>query len=179
MRKTVFFAILLAFCGTGLFAQLPKPLAVGDKAPDFSLPYGTKDSVGDGLYSLSGMAGKKIIILAFYPADWSGGCTKEMCTMRDNFSDLAKLNALVLGVSGDYEYSHHEWAKFHSLPFPLLSDHSHAVAKQYASYGENGFNRRTVYLIDKSGKIAYIDLEYKTRDQASFLKLAEAVHKIQ
>ena len=178
MCKNLFFALIFGLLSQTVYSQPGKPLSVGDSPPDFSLPFATKDSVGDGPYTLTGVIGKKIIVLAFYPADWSGGCTKEMCTMRDNFGDLAKLNALVLGISGDYEYSHHEWAKYHSLPFPLLSDHLHAVAKQYGSYGENGFNRRTVYVIDTRGKIAYIDLEYKTRDQSSFLKLAEAIHKI-
>src|SRR5262245_58951282 len=91
-------------------------LAVGDPAPDFALPYATKDSVASDDLKLSSEIGKNIIVLAFYPADWSGGCTKEMCTMRDNIADLGHLNAEVLGISGDYEYSHHEWAKNLNLP---------------------------------------------------------------
>ena len=154
----------------------PHQLAVGDAAPGFSLPYATKDSVAGDEIALSSLIGKNNIVLAFYPADWSGGCTKEMCTMRDNFSDLSQLKAEVLGISGDYQYSHHEWAKNLNLPVKLVSDHSHAIAKMYDSYNAaSGYNRRTVYVIDKEGKIAYIDLKYSSRDMESFNKLKSAL----
>jgi peroxiredoxin len=154
-------------------------LAVGDAAPGFTLPYATKDSVAGDDLALSSLIGKNNIVLAFYPADWSGGCTKEMCTMRDNFSDLSQLNAEVLGISGDYEYSHHEWAKNLNLPVKLVSDHSHAIAKVYDSYNATaGYNKRTVYVIDKKGKIAYIDLKYSARDMESFNKLKSALSTI-
>lgn len=155
-------------------------LKVGDIAPDFSLPYATKDSIGTEPLKLSSQFGKRNIVLAFYPADWSGGCTKEVCTLRDNFSALSELNAEILGISGDYEYSHHEWAVHHNLPFILLSDHKHEVAKAYSSYYDAaGFNKRTVYVIDKTGKIAYIDLTYSVRDLNSFDKLQAALKNLQ
>ncbi|MBI4547565.1 MAG: peroxiredoxin, partial [Ignavibacteriae bacterium] len=158
----------------------PKQLKVGDAAPDFTLPYATRDSVVSEDLKLSSLIGKKNIVLAFYPADWSGGCTKEMCTMRDNFADLSKHDAEILGISGDYEWSHHEWAKYHNLPFKLVADHHHEVAKTYSSYNPDyGYNKRTVYIIDKRGKITYIDLEYKARDLSSFEKLKEALKKLQ
>ena len=152
-----------------------KILTVGDSAPDFSLPYATQDSVADDDLKLSSFTGKRNVVLAFYPADWSGGCTKEVCTLRDNFSALAILDAEILGISGDYEYSHHEWAKHHQLPFKLVSDHNHSVAKTYSSYNESGYNKRTVYVVDKSGKIAYIDLQYSVRTSDSFNKLQDAL----
>ncbi|HEY0384763.1 MAG TPA: peroxiredoxin, partial [Pyrinomonadaceae bacterium] len=117
---------------------------VGQAAPDFSLPYATQEQIylkPEERLSLSAQRGKNVI-LAFYPADWSGGCTKEVCTLRDTFAELSKLNASVLGISGDYVFSHHEWAKFHKLQFPLLSDHDHKVARLYGSYMEDaGFNK--------------------------------------
>lgn len=150
-------------------------LNVGDKAPDFTLPYATKDSITDAL-KFSDVIGKNNIILAFYPADWSGGCTVEMCTMRDNFGLLSDLGATVFGISGDYVYSHREWAKHHNLQFGLLSDHDHEVAKMYSSYNEQtGMDVRTVYVIDKKGSVAYIDLAYKAREPASFDKLKAAL----
>ena len=149
---------------------------VGDPAPDFQLPYATRDSVADDSLRLSALVGKRNIVLAFYPADWSGGCTKEVCTLRDNFSSLGAVNADVIGISGDYVFSHHEWAKHHNLPFRLASDHSHAVAKTYGSYYDQyGFNRRTVFVVDKQGKIAYEDLAYSSRDSVSFNKLQSAL----
>lgn len=150
-------------------------LSIGDKAPDFVLPGATKDSIIEPV-RLSNVIGKENIILAFYPADWSGGCTAEMCTMRDNFSLLSGLGATVFGISGDYKYSHYEWAKHHNLQFTLLSDHDHSVAKRYSSYNpDTGFNLRTIYVIDKAGRIAYIDLAYNAREQSSFDKLKSAL----
>jgi peroxiredoxin Q/BCP len=151
----------------------------GMKAPEFQLPYATKDTiVFDGI-RLSDYQGKSIVLLAFYPADWSGGCTREVCTFRDNFSKLSTLNVEVLGISGDYVFSHHEWALHHNLPFKLLSDHSHHVAKLYGSYNEDsGFNKRTVFVIDRTGIIVYSDDQYDTRSDDSFNKLQEAIGKI-
>jgi peroxiredoxin len=161
------------------FAQAQSNLEVGQLAPDFTLPYATRDSIARTPLKLSDLLGKRSIILAFYPADWSGGCTKEVCTMRDDFGNLEKLNAEVLAISGDYVWSHFEWAKHHNLPFRLLSDHPHAVAKMYNSYNDkSGYNRRTVYVIDKDGKIAYVDLEYSVADGDDFTRLKDALSKL-
>jgi peroxiredoxin len=157
-----------------------KMLNVGDVAPQFSLPYATRDSIASEDMNLSILVGSRNIVLAFYPADWSGGCTKEVCTFRNDVGALSELNVEILAISGDYVYSHHEWAKHHNLPFKLLSDHSHRVARMYNSYNEEtGYNKRTVYVIDKKGRIAYIDLKYSTRDLESFSKLKDALSKLQ
>ena len=157
------------------------PPKVGEVAPDFRLPYATLEKIylkPEEHLSLSGQRGKNVI-LAFYPADWSGGCTKEVCTLRDTFAELSKLNATVLGVSGDYVFSHHEWAKLHKLQFPLLSDHDHKVARLYASYNEGaGYNKRTVYLIDKEGVVRYVNLEFKAGDAADYARLREELTKL-
>mgnify|MGYP001416482422 CR=1 FL=1 len=175
VSSTVACVIMILAATTGSSGE---KLNVGDKAPDFSLPYATKDTLVDAL-KLSDVVGKNNIILAFYPADWSGGCTKEMCTMRDNFSTLSNLGATVYGISGDYIYSHREWAKHHNLQFALLSDHDHSIAKEYSSYNAaTGMNLRTVYVIDRSGTIAYIDPTYKSGTPDSFEKLKEALAKL-
>jgi len=153
---------------------------VGQSAPDFALPYATRDSIARAPLKLSAIVGERAIILAFYPADWSGGCTKEMCTMRDDFKDLENLNAELLAISGDYVFAHHQWAKEQNFPFRLLSDHLHAVAKLYDSYNEKyGFNKRTVFVIDKKGKIAYEDLQYSVADNDDFNRLKDALSKLQ
>jgi len=152
------------------------PPHVGDPAPDFSLPYATRDSIASDDLKLSSLIGKRNIVLAFYPADWSGGCTKEVCTLRDNFTALSALNAEIVGLSGDYVFSHYEWAKHHELPFKLASDHKHEVAKRYGSYDEDsGHDKRTVFVVDKAGKIAYVDMKYSPRDSVSFGKLQSAL----
>lgn len=156
------------------------PLAVGEDAPDFSLPFTSKDSMESFDLRLSSYIGLKNVILTFYPAAWSGGCTREACTIRDNFSALSEFNAEIIAISGDYPYTLFEWAKHHNLPFLLASDHKHSVAATYGSYNENsGYNKRTVYIIDRKGKIAYIDLMYSTRDLASFEKLRDAMKNLE
>ncbi|HEX7314043.1 MAG TPA: peroxiredoxin [Pyrinomonadaceae bacterium] len=154
---------------------------VGEAAPDFKLPYATQEKVfmkPEEQMSLSSLKGKNVI-LAFYPADWSGGCTAEVCTFRDTFMEFGKLNATVLGISGDYAFSHHEWAKHHKLPFPLLSDHDHTVAKAYDSYMEQyGMNRRTVYLLDKDGVVRYVNLDFKAGDKKDYDTLRAELEKL-
>lgn len=169
--------LLLTVTSHPVFSQTA--LNVGDPAPLFSLPYATRDSIASEKFSLSQLIGQRTIVLAFYPADWSSGCTKEVCTMRDNWADLSALDAEILGISGDYVYSHYAWAKHHNLPFKLLSDHSHDVARMYDSYnGATGYNKRTIYVIDKQGKVAYIDLQYSVRDTESFNNLQDVLTKL-
>ena len=164
-------------------ASTPAPAApkVGEAAPDFKLPYATKEKIfmrPDEQMTLSSLRGKNVI-LAFYPADWSGGCTTEVCTFRDTFMEFGKLNAVVLGISGDYAFSHHEWAKHHNLQFPLLSDHDHRVAKAYDSYMEQyGMNKRTVYLLDKDGVVRYVNLAFKANDKKDYDALRAELEKL-
>ena len=159
-------------------APAPK---VGEAAPDFKLPYATQEKIfmkPEEQMSLSGLRGKNVI-LAFYPADWSGGCTAEVCTFRDTFMEFGKLNATVLGISGDYVFSHHEWAKHHKLPFPLLSDHDHRVARAYDSYMEQyGMNKRTIYLIDKDGVVRYVNPAFKAGDKKDYDTLRAELEKL-
>jgi peroxiredoxin len=171
----------------GATSATPKPAAataapkLGEAAPDFKLPYATQEGIfmkPDEQISLSSQRGHNVI-LAFYPADWSGGCTTEVCTLRDTFAELSKLNAKVLAISGDYVFSHQEWAKHHNLQFPLLSDHDHHVARMFDSYMEGvGFNKRTVYLIDKDGVVRYVNLAFKAGDKKDYDALRAELEKL-
>lgn len=179
MKPLMVFAAVTISCSTCFSQEMSSP-AVGQKAPDFMLQYATKDSIIRTPIRLSEVVGKYNIVLAFYPADWSTGCTKEVCTMRDDFGSILKLSADVFAISGDYVWSHYEWAKHHNLPFKLLSDHSHEVAKAYTSYNDKTlYNKRTVFVIDKKGNIAYMDLEYSVRDNEDFDRLKDALSKLQ
>ena len=179
MKPLVAFAAAVVVCSV-CFSQETTAPSIGQKAPDFALQYATKDSIFRTPIKLSEAIGRQNIILAFYPADWSGGCTKEVCTMRDDFGNLQKFNADVFAISGDYVWSHHEWAKHHNLPFKLLSDHGHQVAKDYASYNDKTlYNKRTVFIVDRNGIIAYMDLEYSVRDNEDFDRLKDALSKLQ
>jgi len=154
-------------------------LVVGALAPEFSLPFATKDSVSFTKLTLSTELKKGPILLAFYPADWSGGCTKEVCAFRDGFADMARLGVRIWGISGDYVFSHHEWALHHNLQFELLSDHDHAVARLYGSYNaDRGFNRRTVFVVGTDRKLAFIDSDYSVSDDSDFVALKAALRKV-
>jgi peroxiredoxin Q/BCP len=104
-------------------------LNVGDKAPDFTLPNQDGESVSLGDY-----AGKRVIVY-FYPKDNTPGCTKEACSIRDNFPALTEKDAVVLGISADSVDSHRKFKEKFSLPFTLLSDPEMEVIKAYGAWG--------------------------------------------
>src|SRR6185295_2617111 len=126
----------------------------GKKAPAFTLA----DANGKKV-SLADFAGKHVI-LYFYPKDDTPGCTKEACGFRDDWKDLQKSGAVVLGVSADDAASHQRFAQKYKLPFTLLSDPDRKVMKQYGAYGEKmmygkkttGVIRSTVW-IGPDGKV--------------------------
>jgi peroxiredoxin Q/BCP len=105
-------------------------LAPGDAAPDFTLP----DADGDQV-SLSSLRGQRVIIY-FYPAAMTPGCTKQACDFRDSLSSLAAAGFAVLGISPDSPAKLQKFAERDGLTFPLLSDPSRAVLEAYGAYGE-------------------------------------------
>jgi peroxiredoxin Q/BCP len=129
-------------------------LAIGTKAPDFSLP----DENGQ-VHSLTDYAGKKVI-LYFYPKDNTSGCTKQACGFRDLYPQFVEKNAVVLGVSKDSVASHQKFKEKFSLLFTLLSDVekqaivAYDVWKEKNNYGVKSMGVvRTTYLIDENGVI--------------------------
>jgi peroxiredoxin Q/BCP len=125
---------------------------VGDKAPDFTLP----SQIGDNV-TLSEFFDKKNVILYFYPKDETVGCTKEACTFRDNYEELTKLGAEVLGVSGQSVESHKSFATHYGLPFILLSDQDNKVRELYGVPSTMGIiPGRVTYIIDKNGIVRHI-----------------------
>jgi thioredoxin-dependent peroxiredoxin len=125
---------------------------VGDKAPDFTLP----SQMGDNV-TLSEFFGKKNVVLYFYPKDETPGCIKEACTFRDNYEQLTKLGAEVLGVSGQSVESHKSFATHYGLPFILLSDGANKVRELYDVPSSMGFlPGRVTYIIDKKGVVRHI-----------------------
>jgi len=114
----------------------------GKAAPAFKLA----DTNGRQV-SLTDFAGKDVI-LYFYPKDDTPGCTKEACGFRDEWKDLTKRGAVVLGVSADGAESHQKFTSKYKLPFPLLSDPDRAVMKTYGAYGEKMmYGKKTVGVI--------------------------------
>ncbi|MGE0326148.1 MAG: peroxiredoxin [Polyangiaceae bacterium] len=105
--------------------------------------------------SLEKLKGKPVIVY-FYPKDDTPGCTIEAQQIRDSYEDLSKTGAVVLGVSSDSNTSHSEFAKKYSLPFKLLPDLDHAIAKAFGVSLRGGKAARVTFLIDKHGKIAKV-----------------------
>ena len=105
-------------------------LEPGRVPPPFTLTDGEGKTV-----SLGDLAGRHVV-LYFYPADDTPGCTKEACGFRDAWDELRELGAVVLGVSGDAAESHRRFAAKYRLPFRLLSDPDHRVMRAYGAYGE-------------------------------------------
>lgn len=125
---------------------------VGDKAPDFTLP----SQMGDDV-TLSEFFGKKNVVLYFYPKDETKGCTKEACTFRDNYEELTKLDAEVIGVSGQSVESHKSFASHYGLPFILLSDKNNNIRELYGVPSSMGIiPGRVTYIIDKKGIVRHI-----------------------
>jgi peroxiredoxin Q/BCP len=125
---------------------------VGDKAPDFTLP----DQSGT-LVKLSDLIGSKIIVLYFYPKDFSRGCTTEACAFRDSYDVFVEAGAQVMGVSSQSVESHNKFAVFYKLPFILLSDEGGKVRQLYGVPSTLGMlSGRVTYVIDKKGIVRHI-----------------------
>ena len=131
-----------------------KRLAAGDPAPDFTL----LDADGKEV-SLSSFRGQRVIVY-FYPAAMTPGCTKEACDFRDNLAPLGQLGVAVLGISPDQPSKLAKFRDKEGLTFPLLSDPDHAVLQAYGAYGEKVlYGKKTVgvirstFVIDPEGVI--------------------------
>jgi peroxiredoxin Q/BCP len=102
---------------------------------------------GGGKISLADFKGQNVV-LYFYPKDDTPGCTKEACGFRDDWKEIQKLNAVVLGVSADGGESHRKFAAKYKLPFPLLSDPDRKIMEKYGAYGEKTmYGKKTVGVI--------------------------------
>lgn len=168
MKTTLIIAFVMAI---SLGANAQTQFKEGDIVPEFKLPYATKDTiVFDGIGSKD-LAGKRYI-LAFYPADWSGGCTKEVCTFRDAMAEFNGLGVVVLGVSVDSPFTHFHWASDQNLNFKLLSDQTHNFGKAMGIYNDqSGTFKRSVFVVGPDGRFEYIDYEFSVKDDDDFNKL--------
>jgi peroxiredoxin Q/BCP len=133
------------------------PLPAGIPAPDFEL----LDDM-NVLRKLSDFRGRNVV-LYFYPADDTPGCTKEACNFRDDYSAYEKAGIQILGVSPDSVKSHVKFKEKFQLPFPLLADEGHKVCDLYEVWGPKKFVGkeyegvlRTTFLIDENGQIIQV-----------------------
>lgn len=149
----------------------------GTPAPDFSLP----SSAGKTI-RLDDFAGKKTVVLYFYPKADTPGCTKEACGFRDAIAEYDRANVAVLGISPDPVKDVEKFAaKFH-LNFPLLADADHAVAEKYGVWQEKSMYgktymgvARTTFVIGKDGKIA--DVFEKVKPEGHDREVLERIRR--
>ena len=128
-----------------------REVEVGDTAPDFTL----NDQDGNPV-ALSGFRGKKSVVLAFYPFDWSPVCTTENCALTEDLAKFEGKETVVLGVSCDSRFSHKAWREKLGLKHPLLSDQKREVSKKYGLYLEDlNCSKRATVVLDKSGKVVF------------------------
>jgi peroxiredoxin len=130
------------------------PIAVGAAAPDFVLKDQSQKEV-----KLSDFAGKKNVVLVFYPLDWSPVCTNEHACFVNDMKDFQKLDAEVLGVSVDSVWSHKAYAEKMGIQYSLLADfHPRgAMADTFGLYlAEKGITGRAIVIINKAGKVAWL-----------------------
>ena len=150
---------------------------VGQPAPDFTAAWADGSGPRAAPVSLGALRGK-VVVLAFYPKDRTGGCTAELTKFRDEYGTLFGKDVVVLPVSADSISSHVSWASEMKFPFALVSDPQLTVADAYGSRTAGRSNaNRTVYVIGKDGKVAYREMKFNALAEDGYTALAAAVAK--
>jgi len=145
----------------------------GQQAPDFSLYDSDKNKI-----TLSDLKGHNVLLL-FFPAAFTGTCTKELCSVRDNIGLYNDTDAAVFGISVDMVYSLSKYKEEQRLNFPLLSDFNKEVSAAYGclydtfSYEMKGVSKRAAFVIDRARIVRYAEVLEKATDLPNF----EAIQK--
>src|ERR1700685_1671256 len=144
-------------------------LKVGERAPEFTLP----DETGTDR-SLTQLLSPGAIILYFYPADFTRGCTRQACVVRDLHTDIERAGLRVVGISPQSPQTHAKFKAKYQLPFVLLSDAQKTVIKMYGVNGPLGIGvRRATYLIDGSRRVRDVVLaDFRIGRHADFIRKA-------
>lgn len=189
MRFLSMMVVVLTSCSVGA-AEVPEvTIDVGDAAPTFEVRDDTKE-----VWKSADHVGKKVVVVYFYPADLTGGCTKQACGFRDDSEKLAKAGVEVVGVSGDSPENHQLFKKEHSLNFVLLADEDGKVAKAFGVPVRDGATiSRTVggvehtlkrgvtasrwtFVIGLDGKVLYKNTSVEAAEDSK--KILEVVNRL-
>ncbi len=178
MKKINYQILFVAFVSL-IFYNASAQVEVGDKAPLFK----AKDDLGK-TWNLNSFMGKKNVVLYFYPAAMTGGCTKQACAYRDDKVKLDDMDAVVVGLSGDEVKNLKIFKDVYDLNFPLLADEDGSIARAYGVPLKDGgsiereyeggpvtMNRRVTtarwtFIIDKKGEIAYVNKEVNAAEDS-------------
>ena len=150
-------------------------ISVGQAAPDFTLKDQSQKDV-----KLSDFAGKKNVVLVFYPLDWSPTCTNEHACFVNDMRSFDQLDAEVLGVSVDSHWSHKAYAEKMGIKYPLLADF-HPRGAMSDTYGvfmaDKGLTSRAIVIVNKAGKVAWIK-DYQMSEVPDLKEVAAALQQV-
>lgn len=153
-------------------------ISVGDKAPSFTLRNTEKAEV-----SLADFGSQNVVVL-FFPLAFTGVCTTELCSIRDNISQYESLDAQVLAISVDSLFTLEQFKKMEGYNFPLLSDFNKEVSRAYGSLYEDfvldmkGVSKRSAFLIDKKGIVQYAEVLEDAGQQPNFDAIVEKLNSL-
>ena len=153
-------------------------LSVGSSAPDFSLKTKTPEGLSD--VTLSSFKGESSVVLLFFPFAFTGVCTEETCSVRDDLSSYESINAKVFGISVDSPFAQEAMAIKENLNFPLLSDFNKDVSTAYGVLYEDfidfkGVSKRSAFVISKSGEITFAWSSEDPKQLPDFSAIKEAL----
>ena len=153
-------------------------LKIGELAPDFKLQNQNKD-----LVTLSSKKGKNVLIL-FYPLAFSSVCTDELCSVRDNMKFYNAFDAEVLGISVDSLFVQGAFKKAQNINYDLLSDFNKEASKAYGVlnpdfFGMHGVSNRAAFVVDKEGKLQYIEILEDASKQPDFKKIQKVLTELE
>ena len=151
---------------------------IGEKAPSFTLVSSEKEEI-----SMDNYKGKNVVLL-FFPMAFTGVCTTELCTMRDDIANYNNLNAQILAVSVDSPFALDKFKSDQNLNFPLLSDFNKEVSRNYGAlyeefvFGLKGVSKRSAFVIDKEGTIRYAEVLESAGDLPNFDAIKQALAEL-
>jgi peroxiredoxin len=151
---------------------------VGQEAPNFTLKNTDMQDV-----TLSALRGQKNVVLLFVPLAFTGVCTNELCSVRDNLNNYTSLNAEVFGISVDSPFAQKQWKEKEQLNFTLLSDFNREAVKAYGVQYDRllsfeGVAKRSAFVIDKEGKVRYAEVMEDARNLPNFDKIRETLQSL-
>ena len=150
----------------------------GQQAPDFALYDSDKQKV-----NLSDFKGRNVLLL-FFPQAFTGTCTKELCSTRDNITLYNEANAQVLGISVDSVFTLARYKEDQHLNFPLLSDFNKETSAAYGSlydsfvFDMKGVSKRSAFVIDRNGTIRYAEVLEKATDLPDFTAIQKTLQEL-
>lgn len=153
-------------------------IQVGQQAPDFTLYNSEKEKV-----TLSDYKGKNVLLL-FFPQAFTGTCTKELCSTRDNIALYDKANAQVFGISVDSLFTLGKYKEDQQLNFPLLSDFNKNVSAEYGTlydtfvFDMRGVSKRSAFVIDKAGIVRYAEVLETATDLPDFAAIQKTLNNL-